>query len=134
MGRLSSSTSRSKSQIEFFALGNLTLNTVRDSVTWFSPRTITWSRVLAQFFERRWTEPIFNFSSRSRSTLLPRLFFFHEAVISTRPPILSSRTVTTDADGGYTFPNLPVGPYQLQVRKQGFSAYVQTGIVLQVNV
>jgi hypothetical protein len=62
------------------------------------------------------------------------LFFFHEAVISTRPPILSSRTVTTDADGGYTFPNLPVGPYQLQVRKQGFSAYVQTGIVLQVNV
>src|SRR5215475_7935144 len=46
----------------------------------------------------------------------------------------SSRTVTTDADGGYTFPNLPVGPYQLQVRKQGFSAYVQTGIVLQVNV
>ena len=46
----------------------------------------------------------------------------------------ASRTVTTDADGGYSFPNLPVGPYQLQVRKQGFSAYVQTGIVLQVNV
>ena len=43
----------------------------------------------------------------------------------------SSRAVTTDADGNYTFPNLPVGPYQLQVRKQGFSAYVQTGIVLQ---
>ncbi|HKQ75918.1 MAG TPA: carboxypeptidase-like regulatory domain-containing protein, partial [Blastocatellia bacterium] len=46
----------------------------------------------------------------------------------------SSRTVTTDADGAYTFPNLPVGPYQLQVKKQGFSAYVQSGIVLQVNI
>src|SRR5262245_62762382 len=45
-----------------------------------------------------------------------------------------ARTVTTDAGGSYTFPNLPVGPYQLQIRKQGFSVYVQSGIVLQVNV
>ena len=45
-----------------------------------------------------------------------------------------TRNVTSDADGSYTFPNLPVGPYQLQVKKQGFSTYVQSGIVLQVNV
>lgn len=45
-----------------------------------------------------------------------------------------TRTVTSDAEGSYAFPNLPVGPYQLQIKKQGFSTYVQSGIVLQVNV
>jgi hypothetical protein len=45
-----------------------------------------------------------------------------------------TRTTTTGPDGGYALPNLPVGPYQLQVTKQGFSAYVQSGIVLQVNI
>ncbi|PWU03503.1 MAG: TonB-dependent receptor [Terriglobia bacterium] len=43
-----------------------------------------------------------------------------------------SRTTTTGADGGYVLPNLPVGPYSLEVTKQGFAKYVQTGIVLQV--
>src|SRR5581483_10388687 len=43
-----------------------------------------------------------------------------------------TRTATTGADGGYVLPNLPIGPYQLEVSKQGFSKYVQTGIVLQV--
>jgi hypothetical protein len=44
-----------------------------------------------------------------------------------------SRTTTTGADGVYILPNLPIGPYQLQVSKAGFTTYVQTGIVLQVN-
>ena len=44
-----------------------------------------------------------------------------------------ARTVTSGADGGYLMTNLPVGPYQLQVSKEGFSTYVQSGIVLQVN-
>src|SRR5579871_654825 len=43
------------------------------------------------------------------------------------------RTVTSGADGGYLLTNLPIGPYQLQVSKTGFSTYVQSGIVLQVN-
>ncbi|HEY7392127.1 MAG TPA: carboxypeptidase regulatory-like domain-containing protein [Bryobacteraceae bacterium] len=43
-----------------------------------------------------------------------------------------SRTTTTAADGGYVLSNLPIGPYSLEVSKQGFSRYVQTGIVLQV--
>ena len=30
-------------------------------------------------------------------------------------------------------PNLPIGPYQIEVTKEGFSRYVQTGIVLQVE-
>ena len=44
-----------------------------------------------------------------------------------------SRTATSGPDGGYVLPNLPIGPYQLEVTKQGFSKYVQTGIVLQVS-
>jgi hypothetical protein len=42
-------------------------------------------------------------------------------------------TTTTDADGHYLFPGLPVGPYKLTVAKASFKTYVQTGIVLQVN-
>src|SRR3954471_19323789 len=43
------------------------------------------------------------------------------------------RTVFTNTDGGYVFPNLPVGPYRLKVALQGFNTYVQEGIVLQEN-
>jgi len=42
------------------------------------------------------------------------------------------RTTMTDVQGAYLLTNLPVGPYQLEVAKQGFSQYVQTGITLQV--
>jgi len=44
-----------------------------------------------------------------------------------------SRTVTTEADGSYVIPNLPLGPYQVEVNKVGFSTAVQMGIVLQVG-
>ena len=43
------------------------------------------------------------------------------------------RTVNSGADGGYVIPNLPVGPYMLEVVKDGFTKYVQMGIVLQVD-
>ena len=43
------------------------------------------------------------------------------------------RTATTEADGSYILPNLPVGPYQFEVSKEGFTKYVQSGIVLQVG-
>lgn len=43
------------------------------------------------------------------------------------------RTVATGATGTYVMPELPVGTYRLEVRKEGFSPYVQSGIVLQVN-
>ncbi len=42
------------------------------------------------------------------------------------------RTVISGTDGNYVLANLPIGPYKLEVSKQGFNAYVQTGIVLQV--
>ena len=44
-----------------------------------------------------------------------------------------TRTVVTDAAGAWTMPNLPIGPYKLEVSLQGFRTYVQTGIVLQVD-
>jgi hypothetical protein len=43
------------------------------------------------------------------------------------------RQTTSGADGGYSLPNLPVGPYQLHVTREGFNSYVQSGIVIQVG-
>ena len=43
------------------------------------------------------------------------------------------RTAVTNETGGYVLPNLPPGPYRLEVALQGFRTYVQTGIVLQVG-
>ena len=43
------------------------------------------------------------------------------------------RTTQSGNDGAYVLPSLVVGAYQLQVSKDGFSSYVQSGIVLQVN-
>ena len=43
-----------------------------------------------------------------------------------------SRSAVTDDNGNYAIPNLPTGPYRLEVMLQGFRSYVQTGIVLQV--
>ncbi|HET7221051.1 MAG TPA: carboxypeptidase-like regulatory domain-containing protein, partial [Vicinamibacterales bacterium] len=43
------------------------------------------------------------------------------------------RSVVTGTDGAYVFPNLPVGPYKLRAVLQGFTTYLQEGIVLQVN-
>src|SRR5579871_4600821 len=43
-----------------------------------------------------------------------------------------SRTVTTATDGSYVFTDLAIGPYQIEVSKEGFNRYVQTGITLEV--
>jgi hypothetical protein len=44
-----------------------------------------------------------------------------------------SRTAISGSDGGYVLPNLPIGPYLLEVTKDGFTKYAQSGIVLEVN-
>src|SRR5215469_2674913 len=36
-------------------------------------------------------------------------------------------------DGYYEVTQLPVGPYKIEVQKQGFEKYLQSGIVLQLN-
>jgi hypothetical protein len=43
------------------------------------------------------------------------------------------RATTSAPDGAYAFPNLPIGPYQLEVTHEGFTKYVQSGILLQVD-
>jgi len=43
-----------------------------------------------------------------------------------------TRSDVTDSNGAYVLPNLPLGPYRLEVSLAGFRTYVQTGIVLQV--
>ncbi len=54
-------------------------------------------------------------------------------VTATKTDTGTLRTVFTDAEGSYTLPNLPVGPYQLKVVLQGFNTYVRDGIILQVG-
>jgi hypothetical protein len=44
-----------------------------------------------------------------------------------------TRDTMTDAQGSYTLPNLPVGPYLLVVTANGFRKYEKKGIVLQVG-
>src|SRR5690242_15329302 len=41
-------------------------------------------------------------------------------------------TISSEA-GSYVLPNLPVGPYKLEVSLPGFRTFVQSGIVLQVD-
>ncbi|HYR89639.1 MAG TPA: carboxypeptidase regulatory-like domain-containing protein [Terriglobia bacterium] len=43
------------------------------------------------------------------------------------------RTAVSNETGSYALPNLPIGPYTLEVVLPGFRTYVQSGIILQVN-
>jgi Carboxypeptidase regulatory-like domain len=54
-------------------------------------------------------------------------------VNATQTETAVSRSTTTAADGAFVLTQLPLGPYRLQVAKQGFATTVQTGIVLQVG-
>src|SRR2546426_970798 len=54
-------------------------------------------------------------------------------VTATQTDTAFMRTVVTDSNGTYSMPNLPTGPYRLEMSLQGFKSYVQTGIVLQVG-
>jgi hypothetical protein len=42
-------------------------------------------------------------------------------------------STTSGPNGVYLFPNLPVGSYDLTVRRSGFTTYVHNGITLTVN-
>jgi Carboxypeptidase regulatory-like domain len=44
-----------------------------------------------------------------------------------------SQSTKSGADGSFSFPVLPVGNYRLDVTKDGFNSYQQTGIVLTVS-
>jgi hypothetical protein len=44
-----------------------------------------------------------------------------------------TRTAVSSASGAYSLPSLPIGPYRMEVKKEGFATFVQSGIVLQVD-
>src|SRR5207237_1471021 len=44
-----------------------------------------------------------------------------------------TQSATTDNNGVFVLPNLPVGPYRLEAMLTGFSSYVRTGILLEIN-
>ena len=44
-----------------------------------------------------------------------------------------NRTVTTDDSGGFLFPLLPVGTYNLSIEHSGFRKYERHGILIQTN-
>ena len=44
-----------------------------------------------------------------------------------------ARTVATDPTGQYVIPQLVVGAYEVRVEKEGFSPFLQTGVLLQAN-
>src|SRR5215471_10426289 len=43
------------------------------------------------------------------------------------------RSTVSGSDGSYVLPNLPVGPYSIEVTAAAFSGYLQSGLVLQVG-
>ena len=55
------------------------------------------------------------------------------AIKATQTAIGVVRTTTSGSDGGYVLPDLPIGPWMLEIVKAGFDKYVQQGIVLHVG-
>jgi hypothetical protein len=43
------------------------------------------------------------------------------------------QTTKTNANGFYTFTNLPVGRYEIEIVREGFKPYKRTGLVIDVN-
>ena len=54
-------------------------------------------------------------------------------VKATQTDTAVSRTTVTEADGSYVLTALPLGPYTIEVTKEGFTTAVEKGIVLQVS-
>jgi hypothetical protein len=54
-------------------------------------------------------------------------------VTATNLNTAAARSATTDDDGQYTLPLLPLGPYRLQVELAGFKTFQRTGIVLEIG-
>src|SRR5215831_8344791 len=48
------------------------------------------------------------------------------AVVEIRNPVSGfQRTITTDASGNFSIPNVPFNPYHLSITSKGFAAYAQ---------
>src|SRR5215467_6264306 len=54
-------------------------------------------------------------------------------VKATQTGTRQTTATTSGSDGAYVLPNLPIGPYRLEVSAPSFGTYVQSGIGLQVG-
>src|SRR5204862_4561980 len=54
-------------------------------------------------------------------------------ITATQTETAAARMTLSDETGSYVLPNLPLGPYKLEVSLPGFRTFLQSGIVLQVN-
>jgi hypothetical protein len=52
---------------------------------------------------------------------------------ATQTDTMQVRSTLAGSDGSYVLPNLPVGPYSLEVTAPAFNGYLQSGIILQVG-
>jgi hypothetical protein len=57
----------------------------------------------------------------------------HAQIKARQTDIGQVRATASNSDGSYVLPNLPVGPYSIEVTAPSFSSYVQSGVVLQVG-
>src|SRR5215472_9496435 len=55
------------------------------------------------------------------------------AVTATETQTGVNAQTVTDAKGFYSFPDLPIGKYDVEVRAKGFKTYRQTGLVIDAN-
>jgi Carboxypeptidase regulatory-like domain/TonB dependent receptor len=55
------------------------------------------------------------------------------AILATQTATGATRAVTSAADGSFILPSLAIGPYKIEISKEGFTKYIQNGIVLQVD-
>src|SRR6266581_3814531 len=54
-------------------------------------------------------------------------------ITATQTETGAARMTISSETGSYVLPDLPVGPYKLEVSLPGFRTFVQSGIVLQVD-
>src|ERR1035441_7940796 len=51
----------------------------------------------------------------------------------TLTPSGTARNATTGLDGNFSFPNIPIGTYELECTAHGFKSFRQSGITLHLN-
>src|SRR6266550_3201891 len=85
-----------------------------------------------------WPDPAFG-QARDTASLFGNITDAQAAVVPgarvtvTNTATGLSRNVVTDSNGGFVFPLLPVGTYNLSVEQTGFRKYERRNILLQAN-
>src|SRR5262245_16291357 len=80
------------------------------------------------FSQVRDTGSIFGTITDSQGALIPGV-----TVTVTSAGTGLNRAIESDSSGGFLFPLLPVGSYNLSVEHSGFRKYERRGILLQTN-